>query len=177
MTQGKTKIDVKRGSAAGRAVARHDWDSVASLRHQIDRLMRDLTWPDFRQAWPRHLSTATPSWPDVAAAVPAVDLIERDGSYDLQADLPGLDEHQIEVTLSDGILTIKGEKSTERIEDGSGFHLRERSFGSFQRAFNLPAGVDEARIEARFDKGVLTVHLPKSATALQKARKIKVKSA
>lgn len=177
MKDDKTKIDVKHTPASGKAVARHDWDPLASLRHQIDRLMADIDWPDFRQAWPGRLAATTPSWPDFGGAGPAVDLFERNGSYELQAELPGLDEKEIEVKLSDGVMTIKGEKSAERVEDGTDYHLRERSFGSFQRSFRLPAGVDESKIDARFDNGVLKVHLPKSAAVLQTERKIAVKSA
>ena len=95
----------------------------------------------------------------------------------MQAELPGLTENQIEVKLANGILTIKGEKSSERVEDEDDYHLRERSFGSFQRSFRVPANVDADKIEAKFDKGVLKVSLPKTAAAIQEERKIDVKAA
>ena len=79
--------------------------------------------------------------------------------------------------LANGILTIKGEKSSERVEDEDDYHLRERSFGSFQRSFRVPASVDADKIEAKFDKGVLKVSLPKTADAIQEERKIDVKAA
>jgi HSP20 family protein len=106
-----------------------------------------------------------------------VDLFERNGGYELLAELPGLTEKQIEVKLANGIVTIKGEKSSERVEDQDDYHLRERSFGSFQRSFRVPANVDADKIEAKFDKGVLKVSLPKTAAAIQEERKIDVKTA
>jgi len=118
-----------------------------------------------------------PAWPDFGLAIPPVDLIERNGGYELQAELPGLTEDQIEVKLSNGMVTIKGEKSSERVEDDDDYHLRERSYGSFQRSFRVPENVNADKIEARFEKGVLKVTLPKSAAAVQKERKIDVKAA
>lgn len=173
MSEKKTEIEVTRAPAP----VVHDWEPIRSLRHQIDRLLGDFDWPDLRPAWPRKGAMLPQTWPALGAASPPVDLVERNGGYELQAELPGLTEDQIEVRLASGILTIKGEKSSERIEDADDYHLRERSFGSFQRSFRVPANVDADKIEARFDKGVLTVSLPKSAAAIQAERKIDVKAA
>jgi HSP20 family protein len=177
MAEKKTEIDVKREPAREVGTPAHDWEPIRSLRHQIDRLFADFDWPDLRRAWPRKAAGLPQSWPDFGITVPAVDLVERNGGYELQAELPGLSENQIEVKLANGMLTIKGEKSSERIEDEDDYHLRERSFGSFQRSFRVPANVDADKIEAQFDKGVLKVSLPKSAAAIQAERKIDVKAA
>ncbi len=106
-----------------------------------------------------------------------MDLVERDGEYEIQAELPGLDIENVEVKLTDGMLTIKGEKSEEHSEEAKDYHMRERSYGSFQRSFRLPAGIDGDKVAARFDKGVLKVTLPKNAEAKKKERKVEVKAA
>ncbi|TGD60329.1 Hsp20/alpha crystallin family protein [Tabrizicola sp. WMC-M-20] len=173
----KTAIEVKRESAREVENSVQDWEPIRSLRHQIDRLFADFDWPDLRMAWLRRAAALPQPWPDFGAAVPLVDLVERNGGYELQAELPGLTENQIEVKLANGILTIKGEKSSERVEDQDDYHLRERSFGSFQRSFRVPANVDADKIDARFDKSVLKVSLPKTAAAIQEERKIDVKAA
>lgn len=177
MSDKKTKIEVKREPAYTVGAPMPDWEPFRALRHQIDRLMADFDWPDLRLAWPHKAATPPSAWPAFNVAIPAVDLVERNGGYELQAELPGLSEDQIEVKLSNGMVTIKGEKSSERIEDDDDYHLRERSFGSFQRSFRVPANVDSDKIEARFDKGVLKITLPKSAAAIENERKIEVKAA
>lgn len=173
MADPKTEVAVKRDSLPAQAA---DWEPLRSLRHQIDRLFTEFDWPDLRLGWPRRSLYPAPTWPDVGVEVPAVDLIERDGGYELQAELPGLASDQIEVKLSDGLMTIKGEKSAEHVEETDDYHVRERRYGAFQRAFRVPASVDTAKIEARFENGVLTVSLPKSAAAREQERKIEVKS-
>ena len=177
MTEKKTAIEVKRDPPRQVETSAQDWEPIRSLRHQIDRLFADFDWPDLHLGWPRRAAVLPQPWPDFGAAIPPVDLVERNGGYELQAELPGLTENQIEVKLANGILTIKGEKSSERVEDQDDYHLRERSFGSFQRSFRVPANVDADKIEAMFDKGVLKVSLPKSAAAIQEERKIGVKTA
>lgn len=177
MTEKNTAIEVKREPARDVRVPSQDWEPIRNLRHQIDRLFADFDWPDFRLGWPRRAAELPQFWPELGATVPPVDLVERNGGYELQAELPGLTENQIEVKLSNGMITIKGEKSSERVEDEDDYHLRERSFGSFQRSFRVPANVDPDKIVARFDKGVLKVSLPKSAAAIQEERKIDVKAA
>lgn len=176
MTEKTTTIDVKREPAPRGVVSAQDWAPIRSLRQQIDRLFADFDLHDLSFAWPRR--PALPhSWPEFGVTIPPMDLVERNGGYELQAELPGLTDSQVEVKLANGIVTIKGEKSSERVEDEDDYHLRERSFGTFQRSFRVPANVDADKIEARFDKGVLKVTMPKSATALQQERKINVKAA
>ena len=109
--------------------------------------------------------------------MPAVDIAETDKAYEITAELPGMDEKNIEVKFADGVLTIKGEKKEEKEEKKKDYYLSERSYGSFQRSFQVPDGVDTDKIEATFKKGVLTVTLPKSAEAQKAAKKIDVKAA
>ena len=91
--------------------------------------------------------------------------------------MPGLDEKDIEVKLANGGLTIKGEKAEEKEEKKRDYYLHERRFGSFERSFRVPQGVDQDKIEASFRKGVLTVMLSKTAKAQKAEKKIAVKAA
>ena len=90
-----------------------------------------------------------------------MDIAEHETAYEITAELPGMDESNIDVKFSDGTLTIKGEKKDEREEKQKDYHLSERRYGSFQRSFGVPDGVDADNIEAHFKNGVLTVTLPK----------------
>jgi HSP20 family protein len=108
---------------------------------------------------------------------PAVDITEDDAAYKVTAELPGMTDKEIEVVVSGDTLTLKGEKRQEKEHKETNFYLYERSYGSFQRSFYLPDGVDRDRIGADFAKGVLTVTLPKTAKAVEQQKKIEVKSA
>jgi HSP20 family protein len=109
--------------------------------------------------------------------MPAVDVVETEKAYEVTADLPGMDEKNIEVKVVDGVLTIKGEKQQEKEEKKKDYYLQERSFGLYQRSFELPEGVDTDKIEASFRKGVLTVTLPKKPEAQNSTKKIEVRAA
>ena len=173
-----TKLPVKtRG--AGAALTPRTWQSFESLRQHINRLFDDLDgglWPTplLRSAFDIEPGFRTGvEWP----ATPAVDLTETDKAYEVVAELPGMAEKDIEVALANGNLVIKGEKHDEKEEKDKDYYLRERRFGSFERRFALPDGVDADKIEASFQKGVLTVTLPKTAEARKPEKKIAVKAA
>jgi HSP20 family protein len=106
---------------------------------------------------------------------PAVDITEDDAAIKVSAELPGMTEKDIQVSLSGNTLIIKGEKRQEREEKDKGYHLSERSYGEFQRSFLLPEGAEVDKVDAKFANGVLTVTVPKTAQA--KPKKIEVKSA
>ena len=107
---------------------------------------------------------------------PKVDIVEDKKAYKLSAELPGLELDNINLDLSDGILTLSGEKKTEKEESKEGnYHMMERSYGYFKRSFSLPPSVEEDKIQADFKKGVLNVTMPKSAKAQQHQRKISIK--
>jgi HSP20 family protein len=108
---------------------------------------------------------------------PAFDVVERDKEYEITAELPGIDEKNVEIRLTNHQLTIRGQKTEAKEEKDKDYFLSERRFGSFQRSFLVPDGVDVDRIEASFAKGVLTVRLPKTAAAQQAERTISVKAA
>jgi HSP20 family protein len=93
--------------------------------------------------------------------VPPVDLVEAEDHFVLKADLPGLSEEDVSVEVQDGALTISGERAAEHESHERGWYRIERSFGSFNRSLTLPEGVDPDGISAKFDRGVLEVHIPK----------------
>ncbi len=106
--------------------------------------------------------------------MPAVNVEEKDAEILLTAELPGLTENDVEIELENNILTLRGEKREIREEgdDEGRYHLWERTYGSFQRSFTVPRTVQHDNIDAHFENGVLTVHLPKAAEA--KSRKISI---
>jgi HSP20 family protein len=110
-----------------------------------------------------------------AALVPHMDVSETDAELRICAELPGVAEGDVEVTLQDDILTIRGEKKFERADERENFHFVERSYGTFQRSLRIPYPVDPDEVQASFERGVLTVTLPKSRQE-EKSRRIEVKS-
>jgi HSP20 family protein len=107
---------------------------------------------------------------------PAVNVRQTDSGIEVTAELPGIDEKNVEVSVADNIMTIRGEKREEKEEKEGGWQISERSFGSFVRTIPLPAEVDEDKASAQFKNGVLTVTLPIAADAERKAKRIEVKS-
>jgi HSP20 family protein len=108
--------------------------------------------------------------------VPAVDITETEKGYKVVAELPGMDEKNIEVKIANSMLTIKGEKQEDKEQEKPDYYIRERSFGSFERTFPVPDGVELDKADASFKKGVLTVTLPKTAEAQKAEKKITVKA-
>jgi HSP20 family protein len=124
------------------------------------------------------LFDAEPFWRNPSAAgfaAPAVDVAEDDKAYHITAELPGMGEKDIEVNLSGDTLTIKGEKRDEKEEKAKSYYVSERHYGSFQRSFTLPEGIDRDKTDASFSAGVLTLTLPKTAEAVKQQKKIEVK--
>lgn len=181
MAETVSKLPVKtektEPKAAERSSAMQVWRPFESLRREVDRLFEDFDRDFWRFPMRRSLFDVEPFWRRELGwgATPAVDIIEKDNAYEVTADLPGLDEKSIEVKVSDGSMTIKGEKQEEKEEKKKDYYLRERHFGSFERSFAVPESVDADKIEASFKKGVLTVTLPKKPEARKSAKKIEVK--
>lgn len=94
--------------------------------------------------------------------------------YEITVELPGVDKDDIDIQLHDGVLTVKGEKHSERKEEGEGYFFSEREYGRFQRTFRLPGDVRDDQVSADFANGVLKIRVPKSAPEKEQARKIKV---
>lgn len=126
----------------------------------------------FNEPFTRSLTPEPMGW------VPAMDIVESAKELTLTAELPGIDQKDIDLSIEDGMLTVRGEKTEERKEgeEDKKFYLYERTYGSFQRTFALPPTVDNSNITAEFDKGVLKVHMPKTAEVKPKGRKVDIKA-
>ncbi len=112
-----------------------------------------------------------------AAFAPRIDVKEDDVSYEISVELPGLEEKDIEITVDDGTLVLRGEKSGASEEKEGKYFRQERIYGRFERAFHLPDGVEAEKIEAKFKNGVLSLHLPKKEEAKKVVRQVEVKTA
>ena len=141
-------------------------DPFTAFRAEMDRMFHNF------------LQTPTFALPFAGAGngmvVPSADLKEGDGEYTLTAELPGMAETDVDLSVANGMITVKGEKTEEKKDEKENYHLTERRYGAFQRSFRLPENVDEAKIKAAFDKGVLTVTMPKSKDGKHQERKIKI---
>jgi HSP20 family protein len=150
-----------------------------AFRTEMDQLF-DRFFSGFALPMMRRPLWREPAWDfetTLEMGAPKVDVIEGEKAYKLSAELPGLIEKDIEVTLADGMLTLKGEKNQEKEEKTKQYWLNERSYGSFQRTFALPEGVDPDKVDATFTKGILTIMLPKKAEVVKEAKKVEVKAA
>ncbi|MDH3695138.1 MAG: Hsp20/alpha crystallin family protein [Gammaproteobacteria bacterium] len=150
---------------------RHDdkltgFHPLTALRSEIENV-----FDHFSNAWTRldpihRISEAFRS--------PDTDASESKNAYEISVDLPGMDEKHIDLSIVDNVLVLKGEKQEEREQDGKDYYLRERFYGRFQRSFQVPNDVNKTKIAAKYDKGVLTISLPRSKSAKPKARRIAV---
>jgi HSP20 family molecular chaperone IbpA len=120
--------------------------------------------------------TGFPSLTTVGAVRPAIDITENDKAITLTAELPGMSEEEVDLTVSDGVLTLKGEKNVSHESKQDHSVVIERNYGSFYRSFPVPDQVDQDEIAAKFDKGVLTVTMPKKPGSAKTERRIKVRS-
>ena len=146
-----------------RSVARSD-NPFMSLQREIDRL-----FDDFTRGFPTLPSLGT------TELLPSMDVTETDKQIEITAELPGLEEKDVQVNVADNVLTIRGEKKAEKEEKDKAYRLVERSYGSFVRSLELPEGVNADAIKASIEKGVLKVTVPKPAPA--QVKKIDVKAA
>jgi HSP20 family protein len=112
---------------------------------------------------------------EAGAFMPSVDITDNDKEVRVTCELPGIEEKDIDITLSKDAITIKGEKKQETEDKSKGYYRTERSYGSFQRIVPLPAEIDEDQSQAEFKKGVLKITLPKTAEAQKSHKKIEVK--
>ncbi|QYJ17292.1 hypothetical protein Rxycam_03134 [Rubrobacter xylanophilus DSM 9941] len=110
---------------------------------------------------------------ELAEWSPAVDVYSKDGDLVIKAELPGMKAEDVDITLQEGVLTISGERKAEEEREGAGYFVRERRYGSFRRSMRLPEGVDESKIHARFEDGVLEV-VVEGAGAVTEPRRIQI---
>ena len=169
-----TQIDVRRNQTPTRQTETRpaQIDPFRAMDRVFDQFWRGFGLPSFR----RMMEPEPWSEGGFNLAAPAIDFSEDEKAYHLTAELPGLSEKDINLTVSDGLLTIRGEKREEKEQKEKTYHYSERRFGSFRRAVQLPQHIDRDKIGASFKGGVLDVTLPKTPEAVQQQRKIEIKS-
>lgn len=150
----------------GTSLARREEEEhpILVLHREMNRVF-DSFWNQFGQPF----ST-------FGGGFPRADVAETDKAVEVSVELPGLDDKDIDVSVTEDLLTIKGEKKSEREEKDKGYYLSERSFGAFHRAIPLPRGINTSDAKAAFKNGVLTVTLPKTPEAQSRMKRIEVKA-
>lgn len=157
---GKNNVPVGRGS-----------NPIVAFQDEVNKLFSDFFGEVSLPSWLRSGSSAA------FAVTPAMDVTENDKEFKVTAELPGLEAKDVQITASEGYLTIKGEKKEEKKEEREGYFRQERSYGSFQRVIALPDTANFDKTEASFKNGVLTLAIAKKAGAQSKERKIEIKQA
>ena len=144
------------------------WDpfrDMVTLREKMNRMFEDI----FSQRSGEGKEMVTCSW------APAVDIFETEKELVLSAEIPGIDEKDIEIKVEDNTLSLKGERKFEKETKEENYHRLERSYGSFFRAFTLPNSIDPERIQAAHENGVLKITMPKREE--RQPRKVKIRKA
>jgi HSP20 family protein len=142
---------------------------------QMEQATQNRLNPFFLGGFPNRMGSGEIDSLAVADWSPEVDISEDDRGYLLKADLPEMKKDEVRVTVEDGILSVSGERKTEKEDHKKKFHRIERSFGTFRRSFTLPEDADSTKVTAEFHDGVLKVHLPTTPIARSKAIEVKVK--
>ena len=162
--------DVTSKGQGGRLPSRYQ-DPFQSFRTDMDRL-----FDSFLGRAPS-LTSLRQGFSGAQVMTPTLDVKENEKEIVVKADLPGMDEKDINLTIHNGVLSLRGEKKSEHTSERENYHVMERSYGSFQRSIRLPDTIDEDKAEARFDKGVLTITLPKRPETVSAQKKIEIKGA
>jgi HSP20 family protein len=139
------------------------YDMQSEMNRMFDEVFGNLARSGGRQ----QQGTLAAQW------APALDVLQEDGDIVVRAELPGVKLEDVDITLHNGVLTISGERRAEEQREGSGYYVRERRYGSFRRSMGLPEGVDESKIHARFQDGVLEVKV-EGAAAVREPKRIQI---
>ena len=139
------------------------------FHNEIDQIFDQFYhgFPLFPLRWPQERSKG-------GVVFPQLNIVENKNAYTITVDVPGVEEKDIELTVQEGALTIRGEKQTEKEDQDNQYHRVERSYGSFQRVLSLPADAEEDKIDAKFKNGVLTITVAKNTTMTSSGRKIAI---
>jgi HSP20 family protein len=162
----RTGVTVHKGSEKVPAEGRGFANPLATFRQEMDRLVQSFFGGSDFHPFGRRSGTF----------MPQVDVADTDKEIKVSVELPGLDDKDVEVSLTKETLTIKGEKKEEKEEKGKDYYRSERSFGSFTRTIPLPVEIDAEKAEASFEKGVLMVNLPKTKQVISETKKVAIKA-
>jgi HSP20 family protein len=171
-----TKITPKHENGESKPTMPTVFDSLTGLRDEMNHLF-DEFFSGAERRTPSLFRSYEPGWllgGRRGEMTPAVDVSEDENAVTLTAELPGLKEEDVEVVLRDDMLTVKGEKKSEREEKKENYYLSERRYGAFERTFRLPETADADKIKAAIADGILTVTIPKKAEAKKVEKKIKI---
>jgi len=138
------------------------WDPLRAMRREMENALRAF-------------DQISPS-PDIGAGAPAINVAETKDAFEVTAELPGVDEKDIKVSLDDNQLVISGEKKAESTKQEKDWHVQERTYGSFYRSMSLPFEPEDGAVEAHFDKGVLHLTIKKPAKAIKTTKTIDIKT-
>jgi len=138
------------------------WD----MQSQMNRMFNDMLGDYLGQSPARQLEGVT-EW------APAVDATTKDGDLVIRAELPGVKPEDVDISLQNNVLTIRGERKAQEEEERGGYYIRERRYGSFSRSFTLPQGTDESKVHARFENGVLEVTVEGAGT-IEEPKRIQI---
>src|SRR5579863_2699318 len=138
------------------------WDPFRAMRREMESALRALD--------------QNASSPDIGAGAPAISVAETKDAFEVTAELPGVDEKDINVSLEDNQLVISGEKKAESTKEEKDWHVEERSYGSFYRSISLPFEPEDGAVVAHFDKGVLHLVIKKPAKSIKTTKTISVKT-
>jgi HSP20 family protein len=141
-----------------------------SLHRSIDRLFADAWGGSFAP------SLLSETW-STTRITPSLDVSEDEKGFHVSVELPGMSDKDVAVTVTDRVLTIRGEKKEEKEKKDKDVFRQERAYGSFRRTIELPSDIDSSKIEAKFKDGVLTIELPKTKQAQDRVKQIPVKAA
>jgi HSP20 family protein len=140
------------------------WDPLSEMNRMVDQM---FSTPTRRQngGGAQQLT----EW------APSIDVLSQEGDLVVRAELPGVKQEDVDITLHDRVLTISGERKAEQEEERGGYYVRERRYGSFSRSLTLPEGVDESKVHARYENGVLQVRV-EGAAAVQEPKRIQIEA-
>jgi len=162
-------VEVKKGKEQG-LMARRPFADIRRMEKEMERFFGDGPWGRFGFGWPRRSRLA-----DVPESIePVIDLYEEKGDVVVKAEIPGIEKKDLDINLSDNILTIKGEKKKEEEVKEEGYYCSERMFGSFLRSIEVPRDIVVEKVSAHFKDGVLEVRLPKTEESKRREAKIEV---
>jgi HSP20 family protein len=139
------------------------YDPLSEMNRMFDDMFGSLT----RRPGGHQRAQQLTEW------APAIDVVTKDSDLVVRAELPGVKQEDVDITLQDNVLTISGERKAEQEEERGGYHVRERRYGSFSRSLALPEGLDESKIHARYENGVLEVTV-EGAAAVQEPKRIQI---
>lgn len=169
-------VPVQANKTNGAPAPTDPWSAFRAEMDQLfDRFSGGFGFPALRR-----MTEAMPMWrpaANMAVVTPAVDITEDEQAFKLVAEMPGMSENDVEISVEDGMLVLRGEKQQQKEDKQPNYRLTERTYGAFERSFDMPDSVDVEKIAAEFGKGILTVTLPKKPGAVADVEKIEVKPA